>query len=316
MRWNAGEARALLAGIAAFLTLFAGGSLLMRVARLPAQPTLVARADPPGGAAYYLGYSRGGVDEYALYHDLDGAAAAVRRADVLFLGSSRAMFALPRETLAPFFARRGLRFYVLAFGYNESNVLPEAIIRRYDLRPRLVIVNADPFFTDEPSAFARRVLSETAFDARKFRFETVAADEVRRRLHRLVPYFEIAGPNRDWVWFRSREDGTTHVAAADGVPSRVRPSAELPGADARLVATASRFRDEMAARGAAIVLTAVPPRASGAAEGIASTLGVPFLDPPLRRLRTLDGSHLDLPSARAYSEALLAELEPLLPAPR
>jgi hypothetical protein len=39
---------------------------------------------------------------------------------------------------------------------------------------------------------------------------------------------------------------------------------------------------------------------------------VPFVDPAVRRLRTLDGSHLDPESARAFSAAVLGELEPFL----
>jgi hypothetical protein len=272
----------------------------------------VVRASPPPPPEWYLAYSRGGVDGYTLYHNLEGAIAKARRADVLFLGNSRTMFALPQETLRPFFARLGLRYYVLAFAYAEANLFPEEIIRRHGLTPRWVVINADPFFTDQASEFARRVMAETRFDAWKFRFETNGAFEVRRRLHRFVPYVEIAGPDRDWILFRSYEDGTTFVAATDGTGRRVRSSPGSGEAEPTLVASARRFQAETARRGGRVAFVCVPPCSSGVAVSLACALEVPLVDPRVPRLQTVDGSHLSRESARRYSQAVLAELEPVL----
>lgn len=272
----------------------------------------MVRARAPRAPGYYLAYSRAGVDEYALYHDLGGAIQAARQADVLFLGNSRAMFALPHETLRSYFARRGLRFYVLAFGYNESNVFAEAIMRRHGLRPRLVVVNADPFFTDQPSSFARTVMSGTLFDAWKFRFETEAAFAVRRRLHRLVPYFQVVPPQRDSVLFRSLVDGTTYVAAKDGAPGAVGFADEPAQATPSEIACARRFQAELRARGASVILMCVPPGSVALAASLARSIDAPLIAPALRGLTTSDGNHLSRESAFRYSHAVLEQLDPVL----
>jgi hypothetical protein len=73
---------------------------------------------------------------------------------------------------------------------------PLAIIEKFDLRPRLVIVNADGFFQNSLSDFARTVMKDTTFGAWKFSSEAEAGHEVRRALHQLVPnYVDLwAGP--------------------------------------------------------------------------------------------------------------------------
>jgi hypothetical protein len=313
-----------MAGVASFLTTALIGALFMRV--VPAslrgriRPIVADAAQVPlstvgkGDDDRYLAYCRGGVEDYMIYHDLGGAADALRRADVLFLGNSRAQHAFKdQRLLSDFFAKRGLSYFVLAFGYGEGSAFPEAIIRKYDLHPKWVIVNADPFFGKPESALASKVMSSGPFDGFKFRLETVAAFEVRNRLHRVLPYVALGqwDDQADWVYYRSRRDGTIALASYKGSPSATIPAGEQTLTPDQS-AVAGRFRDDLQHRGGRLVLTCVPPAPAASATSLARALGTPLIVPELTNLVTIDGSHLTDDCARRFCSAVLEKLAPVM----
>ena len=108
----------------------------------------VARAERPPDDDHYLANDIGGqVDHHVLWFGIDEEVTRrLRAAEVLFVGNSRLMFALRPNLLRPFFGARGISYYVMGFGFRESDRLPLALIRKLDLRPRLVVANADGFF--------------------------------------------------------------------------------------------------------------------------------------------------------------------------
>jgi hypothetical protein len=75
----------LFVGTVCFLALTALGWALLT------KPTIEVTARIPASAEWYLGYYHGGVDDYLLFHGLDGTAERMRRADVLILGNSRVL---------------------------------------------------------------------------------------------------------------------------------------------------------------------------------------------------------------------------------
>ena len=123
------------------------------------------------------------------------ALAHLKRADVLFLGNSRLMFAARPGVFDAFFTERGLRYYVLGFGFREADRFPLAIIEKFDLRPRVVVVNADGFFQNHLSDFARTVIEGLGRSARgSSAVEAETGHEVRRAVHQLVPnYIDVFG---------------------------------------------------------------------------------------------------------------------------
>ena len=87
------------------------------------------------------------VMEYDAYlHDLAGTTEYMRKAEVLFLGNSRALYGFRPEGYQPHLDRYGLRGYTLAF--HGTDLIPLELIRRYDLRPKLLIISSDGFFVD------------------------------------------------------------------------------------------------------------------------------------------------------------------------
>jgi hypothetical protein len=318
-----------LAPAAAFFATLAGAALVtsLTVDRLPAlaalRPTVEAGEEPPDDDHYLANDTGGHVDHHVIYFGTDvEVVARLRAADVLFLGNSRLMFALRPEVLRPFFAARGLTPYVMGFGFREADRFPLAVIRRLDLRPRLVVVNADGFFGGGLSPWADIVLRDSAFAARKLQWESEAAHEARRRLHVLFPhwprFFNLPGLGqaRTFTAYRSRVDGTWDIWPWPTAAQAFRPPPLTgPGVGRGEARDADAFMAEMRARGARVVLTRVPaPTAmpgAGPAE-LAARLRVPLVAVDIPGPASHDGGHLDPASAFDWSRALLEALLPYL----
>ena len=213
-----------------------------------------AAAERPPDDDHYLANDVGGqVDHHVLWFGID--AEVVRRlkaAQVLFVGNSRLMFGLRPALLRPFFADRGVRYYVMGFGYREADRFPLEMIRRFDLRPRLVVVNADGFFGGGLSPWADLVNRDTPFAARKLQLEAEAAHEARRVVHQLVPnWFRLfglpgLGLRRHFIAYRSRSDGTWTISPwAEGTAGFVDPEPAGPQLGRGEVAAAQAFKAEL-----------------------------------------------------------------------
>jgi hypothetical protein len=305
--------------VGAALACVAAEVVVVQIGGWQERPAAIALAREAQAGAHYLAHDRGGhMDHYVLFHGVDREVTRrLRGADVLFLGNSRLMFALSPSNLRPFFAPYGLDYYVLGFGHNEHDHFPKAIIRRFDLRPRLVVVNADRFFVGDQSAWADRVVEGSWFGTQKLLFEAEAAHATRRRLHRWVPHLPTLDESAaEFIAYRSRLDGTWQVASTPKGTGHPMPGSDRrpPRPDAGRLARARAFKADVEARGGRLVLCLVPaPAASrGTAEWLAREIGVPLIAPEPVDLRTHDGSHLTPVSAGRFARAFLAELEPLV----
>ena len=291
--------------------------------RLSSRVKNITLADRPPDGAHYLAHDRGGhVDHHILYFGTDPESLDnLRRAEVLFVGNSRLMFALQARVLQPYFSARGVSYFALGFGFNEGDAFPLAIIERFNLRPRLVVVNVDGFFGEGLSEWAQEVVRDTPFDARKLRWEAEASHEARRVIHQVVPnWLNLFGrpgfdEGREFIAYRSRVDGTWVVSPWPEAATRVsQPPLDSPALGRPEIASASAFANTLAARGSRLVLTSVPAptrRGAGPAQ-FASLLQVPLVAPSVAGLTTYDGSHLTPTSALEWARAFVAALEPHL----
>ncbi len=272
---------------------------------------LAAFVSPPSSPEWYLAYFNGDIEHFAIYDNLDGAAESLKHAEVLFLGNSQMQYAFrDRSVLQQFFLARGLSYFILAFGYGEGATFPEAIIRKFDLHPKWVIVNADPFFGTVPSAVASRAMSFGHLEAWKSSFEAVSSLAVQRRIHQIFPDFAPSqyDVHPQWIYYRAKSDGTLRLAAWRGTPGAIAPSDSTSGPPPRpdVINEAERFKRELDARGGQLVLTWVPPSSGNTARNLASLLQVPLIVPEEMGLSTIDGTHLDYESCRHFSTSFLA----------
>jgi len=287
----------------------------------------VTRLEGPEERDYYLSSNVGGqIDHHMLFFGLDDEATAhLRAADLLLVGNSRLMFALRPSVMRPYFAGASLTAYALGFGFAEADRFPLAIIRRFDLRPTLVVVNADGFFGGGLSPWAEVVNRHTAFEARRLLWETHTAHRARTVLQVVAPHWAtfVGRPGlsdtQTFDTYRSRVDGTWQIVPwpSDERPFSAPPAdGPRPGRDE--LAAAREFVDELTSRGARVVLTRVPtpkPGVGGAPAAFADLLGVPLVLAAPAGLTTFDDSHLSEASAHDWSRAFTAALTPHLPAP-
>lgn len=318
---------------AVFAVVLAAAVVATDVARatvpaLQGRVPVIAQAERPADGDHYLANDEAGnIDQHVIYFGIDDEVVAnLRAAEVLFLGHSRLMFALRPGVLRPFFAADAVPYYVMGFGFREADRFPLAIIRALDLRPRLVVVNADGFFGGGLSPWAEALIRDTPWFARKLQLEAEAAHDARRALHQLVPnwvrLFGLPGLGRrpTFIAYRSRADGTWDISPwADGTETFVAGALEGQELGRGEVAAARAFKAELDARGSTLVLTHVPtpePLPGGGPARFAALLGVPLVAPDVPALTSHDHSHLSEGSAHDWSRAFLQALAPLEQASR
>lgn len=300
-----------------FAALAAAVAATWRHTPISTYEALAARERPPASPDYYLGYSGSDFEHHIVYHGLEDVAGPLRSADVLILGHSRTMYAFPRSFVERFRSRYHLRCYVLGFGQGEQDLFPSAIIEKYDLRPRWVIVNADNFFSGTVSSAARHAMRYGWLPAWAVRFEGKASHVVRQTIHRVLPHFACseAPGQADWVTYRSISDGTWYIAAYKG-EAKALPQIEgaAESAPEAAMEAAERMNRLVKSRGGELLLTFVPsPLATRAqVRDIAARLGAPLIMPRLDSVMTLDGSHMTQESAELFYSAFLEEVEPYL----
>lgn len=283
----------------------------------------ISLAQRPPDASYYLAHDRGGhLDHHLLYHGTDAEAIAnLKNADILFVGTSRMMFALRSRVLAPWALAHGVTYYAFGFGFREGDTWALELIRKYDLRPRIVVVNVDGFFGRPLSAWAQRVKKDTPFSARKRVWEGEIAHEARRRIHQVIPnWIDLYGRSgfpfgNEFIAYRSRRDGIWSISPWP------EPTIAAPSEDYGAVAVGPRigdparaFKAEMDRRGSQMIVTYVPTPedAGGNPVALGAMLGVPVVGMDVDGLTSHDGSHLSEESAVFWSRQLVQDLTPYL----
>jgi hypothetical protein len=298
-----------------------------RVPAVGAAASGLLEAEQPADADHYLAGDIGGqVDHHVLFFGVDPEAhARLTAADVLFVGNSRLMFALRPGVLRPAFAALGHSYYALGFGFREADRFPLALIRRFDLRPRVVVVNADGFFGGGLSPWAEVVNRDTTFAARKLRWEAETAHDVRRAVHIVAPNWLALfgrpglGHARELNMYRSRLDGTWQVSPwPESSVTFLPPPLDGPALSRGEIAAARAFKAELDSRGVRLVLTRVPtpePHGGAGPARFADLLQVPLVVVETPGLTSGDRSHLDRASAHDWSRAFVSALAPHLADP-
>ncbi len=248
-----------------------------------------------------------------------GAVRAAAAAEILVLGYSHAHvgFSTPATRAAAQAAGAGL--YNLSVSSVNSRYF-DLLLPRIGARPRLVIVDADPFFVD-PDPALRSGLERQFTEAPWRSFAHYLAKRGWEAAHRLACALGANPPcGTRFAFFRRRADGELvidyRLALGDPLPSipAVRGAPVAAGAIAEAAAQARGFLARHGLDPACTILTVVPSAHDNEAlgAGIAAAIGAPWINPPMEGLSTVDGAHLDVPSAARWSAAFWAEAAPVL----
>lgn len=255
--------------------------------------------------AYSLDYDR-------FYYDIGGVIHGAKEADILVLGHSMTVFGFDWRRVERFAERWNVRIFHLGFLSEVSGEFPLALIRRYNLKPRIVIVNLDyqgrpAFLTDGMTPYARQVIAEGIV---KRTVTACLADKVR--------WWLGDNPSDDIsrVIYRSRRHGGSLVDHWPGYadvhsPFLIQRTA-CPGPTSQETEKALHWKNELHRRGSEMLLTAVPSRKSceQATIGIAERIQVPFIAVDDRGMTSFDdGYHLDRQGAALFTDRFLQRLE-------
>jgi hypothetical protein len=245
-----------------------------------------------------------------------------RRAQVLFLGNSRMMFGFSSQATERFFRERNIRFFLLGFAYgtNSSFILP--LVKALHARPKLIIINADPFFGVGAAPDIQKVIDgrpATRWNyLLKWAFQYVHTPACRLFPSRCMPPHGAifrSRVNGRYLWDKTylRKDQLAH--ARQIVPKRDAPAERNDLYLGGPIAIGREFLKDAPVRRDCIILTGVPNNTSNSedvARWMAEALGLRWIIPSADGLVTLEGAHLDAPSAELWSSRFLAELDPVL----
>lgn len=250
----------------------------------------------------------------------------IRNAQVIFLGSSHPQLAFSTEATRSFFESRGISTFNLAFGYTEQNIFAEKLLAHVQAAPRVIIINADPFFSGYVSEPAKATLTGGLKT-----ISTAILKSSFQKIHRWIcPSLPRVCGNTEISYFRSARDGQVSLprdADKTWAPIHGGAAVQYQTIDGEkwtmpelspFLAEGERFLQSQSIARQCVVLTWVPDSTPSpfdnmdTAAAIASRLGTRFIMPQLDGLVTYDGSHLDSPSAERWSAAFLDQLAPIL----
>ena len=292
------------------------GALLWKKTPLNTRKIASASIAWPDGDEYFLANARQPVEVGIFYHKLDpDLEANLKKAEILWIGNSRIMYLFSGDKGRALLSPKGSGGFALGFGFAECQILPLELIKRYDLHPRIVIVNCDRFFRDRASKWSETIMRQSAWNSRKLCFEANTSLFIEYYLHQFLPHWpEILNESSPPVFFRSRRNGSwLPFYAYDTMPS-IPFVASVPehifSIPSKPQGYAQDFQDELSKRGSRLALIYVP-RPGGnpnEARAFAELLQVPLALTTYTSLNTIDGSHLDKDSADAALVELVGSL--------
>lgn len=251
--------------------------------------------------AYCNGTRYGDFEHGAFWFDLEPSAETfARSADVLFLGNSRLQFAFSTGATVDWFLRTSARYYLLGFSYYENVVFAEPLIHRIRPKASVYVINIDDFFDRWETPPANEVMHDPEG---RSRYE---AKHFWQRVHENVCKMFLFLCSDDFSIFRSRETGayTAQLGKDKQAPVSYDRMISQDVVN-RYSAVGSDFLSTLPVDRKCVILTMVPTQETkiGNANAVAAALGQELIAPEISQLHTLDGSHLDQPSAQRWSQA-------------
>jgi len=264
----------------------------------------------PGPSYFYDNAWGFELSQPVLYHDLGESIKNARKADILFIGSSRLQLGIREEFILPLAEKADVRVFSLGSGHSEGAAFPLDLIRKHDLKPKVVIVfGGSGVFRGKYSGVAAQTKRMTRWDAIKIWWETAVSWNIRYRLHRFLSKIDVTGRgiSSRYVVYRSEFSGWWK-------PGRERHAnyktsyRKRPGKYEPLLPFATEFKSEMDKRGILMISSVIPYRDTDDQHlpFLKDKLNISYVHPRLQ-LETADGSHLNLESAERFTNAFWKE---------
>jgi hypothetical protein len=293
------------------------GLVYTALAALAIGSDAMMQCDPHGvDATHYMAYCNvKSFTEYDLgahYFGLEPEAIkSMQGADILFLGNSRAGHTFSSAATRDFMETLSAKYYVLAFGYESSSTSALSLIDKYHLHPKIMIINADPFFSSGDQD-EREKLSGHRPDIYlgyllKRAFQHIQPSLCRSSAifcgHALTVYRSVVTGAWDIRQYAAAHSGSRNPKII--VEDEGNRWAELPDT----LNAARDFVERLSLDPACIIVTSIPSPHStqGLAKAAATAVGAPYVAPTIADLHTFDDSHLTLDDDERWSAEMLRE---------
>lgn len=265
----------------------------------------------------YCEYGRYGDFEHGalLYGMEPGVVEKIKQSDVLFLGNSRAQYAFSTKASIAAMEASQVPWYAMGFGFGAKSDMPEAMFKKHKLKPKLVVINADPFFSESAAGLSRKVLAGGEAFKEEYAKKRKLQDIHSGLCERLGdgPWSSLTCGNKPTL-FRARSNGTWKVEhyRSDQHIEVAYSDTHLMSQLDKTVAAAELFFENTAIDRECTVLTVTPqsPTPVAFTRELAQRLNLRFEFPQLEDLWTIDASHMNVPSAERWSEAFMQKLAP------
>ena len=271
-------------------------------------------------SSYYLSYcgdqAYGDYEHIALIAPLEPAAVEyLKKADVLFLGNSKAKRAFNGDATYRYFKTRDAAAYNLGFGYGEYDLFPLALIKKYQLRPKVLIINADYFFYNALSTAAKSAIHaadvDSGFVSLKRRVQHIHQDWCGAIDENFLA--DIICTGGATTMFRSRINGQTvyrNLDVTTAYPAQIDEQPPISNS-AFYIENARRFLAQVSTPRSCIFLTVVPSIKTDKriAQLVSEALQIPYIDTAVTPYITYDGNHLQPESAVRWANEFLRKAD-------
>lgn len=310
--------------ISLFLLAFLLASLAVVVFKRPDILPWIGNCNPGGYKdGHFMAYCEdklyGDYEHWAYWNELGPVSIdAIDKADVLFLGNSRTQYAFSTQPVSDYFEKTGIGHYVMGFGMGSTYPAPEQLIVKNNLKPKVLVVNADPFFHDRLSLGNKEMYKDD--------FGTWWEYQVKR-------WMQVAQRNicdsetQDGFLFRKMCTGTSPTIYRESehghwITDYYRPQKSIPVTYTTAlmylleegVGHGKKFIKSTGIPPRCLIVTATPQENTPLkyAVDISKRLGVAVVIPTLKGMHTIDKSHLDKKSADLWSAAFMKSAGPII----
>ena len=266
-------------------------------------------------------------DRDILYHGIGASIANLKKADIVILGDSAVEFGIENTQIEAFEQKNRVRIFNLATPGMASGAYVRQIIKKWNIKPKIWIINAN----DYPADFFNPVMDDFLVPGRNSVFKITTASYItsylnvasRNLLWRIESLVAEYGPN--WLTtpphplmknypktWRNVENGNFDVAYVDSYLSADKAAQkQREGAcpvSSEIVKEAGRYIADI---GGSVILTLLPydDWCPNRIAELAKNLGVESFVPPSAKYQPLDGSHMNGVGAYANTRFMLEALE-------
>lgn len=298
------------------ILLCANGGTVLSIGTLPS----VGYKNVRSGEFFAYSDDLGSLEHDILFHNINDITSHIKNADVLFVGNSRMQMGWDHNLLRKIASSADLKIFNLSCGNSEGITFFAELIKKHDIRGKIVVVNIDSSTPNisGPAAIAMQtpfmhslesVLSKTSYFHSKALAESFLSERIISDIDHHSYYVRIRA-----TILRDFNDGFwiyRHWGVLNG-KGKLCSDEKRGFREEDALPKVAHFMQTMKDHNNFIILTQVPSTDSSPLDvhAITSSIGgTPLLySQEYSTMWTYDGSHLNTESATRFTEEVLPQI--------